>query len=207
VKFLIESDNTRFNWGDASMLHAAVRRLLRLRPDAQIELLKPNPAFEKAYEHVGLESIDGKQRASWRLQRPLWHRLGQAVPSAVDWLSTSNPKLKDGITNAKMNVLGYDVHARDAFVRRFEEADALLVSGGGFITDLFGTSERVLNLILLAQSRNTPVYMFGQGIGPIRNSRLWEKAKRALPEVQQIALREGRFSRSLLHKLGSQTIE
>ncbi len=184
------------------MLHTAIRRVVDLCRDAQIELLKPHPAFEKAYEHAGVESVNGEQRKSWRLQRPIWHRLDQAMPGIMDRLSISYPRLKEGILRAKMNTMGYDTHARDKFLRRFEQADALLVSGGGFITDLFRSSERVLNIILLARSRNTPVYMFGQGIGPIRNSRLWEKAKRVLPEVQQIALREKKFSRPILQRLG-----
>jgi colanic acid/amylovoran biosynthesis protein len=202
VRFLIESSNANFNWGDASMLHTAIRRVVDLCSDAQIELLKPHPAFEKAYEHAGVQSVNGEQRKSWRLQRPIWHRLDQAIPGVMDHLSISYPRLKEGILRAKMNTMEYDTRARDKFLRRFEEADALLVSGGGFITDLFRSSERVLNIILLARSRDTPVYMFGQGIGPIRNSRLWGKAKRALPEVRQISLREKKFSRPILQRLG-----
>ncbi len=184
------------------MLHTAIRRVVSLSRNAQIELLESLPTFEKTYEHVGVENVNGEQRTSWRSQRPFWHRLDQIMPGVVDRLSTSYPSLKEGILRVKMNAMGYDTCARKKFLMRFEEADALLVSGGGFITDLFGTSEHVLNLILLAHSRGTPVYMFGQGIGPIRSSRLWKKAKRALPEVQRISLREEKFSYPLLQRLG-----
>jgi colanic acid/amylovoran biosynthesis protein len=101
-----------------------------------------------------------------------------------------------------MSVLGGDGGKRAKFLECLNAADVLVVSGGGFVTDLFDAAERVLNFLMLAHSRGVPVFMFGQGIGPLRSSRLRKKAMRALPRVQSIALREKRFSYPLLRDLG-----
>ena len=185
------------------MLHVAVRRLINLYSDGDITLLKPHPAFENTYNHANTTSTDAKERLAWSTQRPLYPRLERVMPGAADYLSTNWPRLKTTITRAKMKALGYDPAPRDTFIRTFETADVLVVSGGGFITDVFEpTAETVLNLILLAYSRDVPVFMFGQGIGPIHNDRLWSKAQRALQKVEHIALRERKSSLPLLRKLG-----
>jgi len=186
------------------MLHVAVRRLSRLFANPKVQLIKAHPAFESTYGRDKIENVDAQELQGWVLHRPLWHRIDQVAPSFVDRLAMSLPELKDRLTKVKASVRDTDVGARDKFVRRFEEADVLFVSGGGFMTDLFGSAERVCNLIMLAHSRDVPVFMFGQGIGPIRSSRLQKKAKRALPKVQTIALREKKFSYPLLRDLGVQ---
>lgn len=184
------------------MLHAAIRRVVHGCGDAQIELLKPHPAFEAAYDHAGVVSVNREQRSSWRFQRSVWSRLDQLMPGVVDHISLRYPRLKNQVIRTKMDVMGYDTQSRETFVERFKEADALIVSGGGFMTDLFRSSERVLNVIMLALSRETPVFMFGQGIGPIHSQRLKSKAKRVLPSVESVSLREKKFSYPLLRDLG-----
>lgn len=203
MKVVIKSSNANSNWGDASMLHVAIRRGMSLFDDAQITLLEPLPAFERTYDHANVKSLERKKREDWYLQRSVWGPLDEWMPGVIDHLSTRWPRFKNKVTRLKMRLAGHDAGAREAFLRRFNSADALVVSGGGFINDYFDrTAERVLNLVMLAHSREVPVFMFGQGVGPIQSARLWDKAKRALSDVQQIALREKRFSVPLLQKLG-----
>ena len=203
MNLLIESSNANHNWGDASMLHAAARRLIKqFGVSGNISLLRPHPAFERTYDHAQITSINPEERAAWIHQRPVWYRLDRHVPGVVDYATTTWPEVTDGITRAKMKMLSRDTEAHAAFLQRFESADALVVSGGGFITDLFDSAEQALNLVLLAHSRNIPVFMFGQGIGPIHSTRLFNKARRALPQAQHIAVREKRKSKPLLQRLG-----
>ncbi|WP_103019803.1 polysaccharide pyruvyl transferase family protein [Salinibacter altiplanensis] len=202
MKVIVQSNNTSHNLGDASMFHVAIKRISRILSDPQIQLIEKNPNYESVCGDGKIEDVDDWQIQSWALKRPLWHRIDQAIPNLVDLFSMRWPRIKDWLTEAKANVRGNEVEARNKFVQRFEKADILFVSGGGLMTDLFASAERVCNLIMLAHSRGVPVFMFGQGIGPIRSSRLRNKARRALPEVQSIALREKKFSYPLLRDLG-----
>lgn len=184
------------------MLHVAIGRLRTIFPCGQITLLKPHPAYETTAQVETVTSLPKATRAAWTTQRPIWSLLDRQVPGVVDRFRQHFPHAAETITNTKMRALGRNVGARDAFLRQFDKADLLLVSGGGFITDLFPISEEALNLILLAKTRNVPVAMMGQGIGPIESSRLWNKARRILPQADLIALREGRTSHPLVRELG-----
>lgn len=203
MNILIESSNANHNWGDASMLHVAIRRLVELFDDVDITLLKPHPAFERSYRHAEVSSLGADNYPAWTRERRLWHHLDTMAPGGVDYLVNQWPTLANWITRGKMKAIGRDPAPRTAFLERFETADMLIVSGGGFITDVFtSTAEDVLNLIMLAHRKDVPVFMFGQGIGPLTSSRLRSKARRALPKVQRIALRERKTSRPLLRELG-----
>lgn len=202
MQIIIESSNANHNWGDASMLHVAIRRLLRTHGDPRITILDENSSDVADSYVQRVTAANSESRNAWHNQRPVWHRFDDHIPGAVDYVTTAWPAIKERVTRAKMDLLNRDTEARAAFLRRFESADALVVTGGGFITDHFASAEKALNLILLAHSRDVPVFMFGQGIGPIRSSRLRKKAQRALPEVQLIALREQKSSYPLLRELG-----
>jgi colanic acid/amylovoran biosynthesis protein len=203
MHILIESSNANYNWGDASMLHTTIRRLQTLFPGASLLLMNEQSAEVAAQYPTGdVRSVSPSLRSAWRNQRSIWHRLDSVAPGTVDYLATQQPALKDRITRVKMSMLGRDRKARALFLEHIDAADALVVSGGGFLTDLFATAEDVLNLVMLAHSRDLPVFMYGQGIGPIRTARLWEKARRALSCVRHIALREKKCSRPLLRELG-----
>ncbi|MFN8109914.1 MAG: polysaccharide pyruvyl transferase family protein [Thermoleophilia bacterium] len=81
--------------------------------------------------------------------------------------------------------------------------DALVCVGGGYLTDADpDQTRRVLGTVLEAQALGTPVVMFGQGIGPLDDPELVELARRALPGVRMIALREGREGPAILARLG-----
>ena len=184
------------------MLHVAIQRLTDDSGVSSIGLLNHRSADVAEKHNQQIYAVDANGRRIWQNQRPVWNRLNTYAPDAIDYLTTAWPWLLDKATQAKMKILGRDVNSRTAYMQHFESADALLVSGGGFITDLFVTAERALNAILLAHSRNVPVFMLGQGIGPIESKRLWKKTRRALQHVQLIGLREKQASLPLLTKVG-----
>jgi colanic acid/amylovoran biosynthesis protein len=82
-------------------------------------------------------------------------------------------------------------------------AELFVVSGGGFINDVFrGQSWSVFERIHAALKRGTVVALFGQGIGPLRDPALVEKAREVLPGAGLIALREKLTSLPALERLG-----
>ena len=84
-----------------------------------------------------------------------------------------------------------------------EKADILLVSGGGFITDVFiGQAWPVLERLSAADRQQIPFVLVGQGIGPLRNPELVRKAREVLPHAKLIAVRETLHSLPLLLELG-----
>jgi len=202
MKILIEGRNASYNWGDASMLHVAIRRLLRAHPEATITLLDDRSLdVADSYGHrVCKGSPDIKME--WHNQRPIWNRLDDIAPHTIDRIQTYLPRAHQALVTAKMSLLGRDVSATKSFPYMFEEADLLLVAGGGFMTDDFAAAEHILNTILLAKSRNVPIAMVGQGIGPFKSARLRERVQFTLSHVDIIALREKQFSLPLLQELG-----
>jgi len=83
------------------------------------------------------------------------------------------------------------------------DVSLVLAGGGGYITDVdLHQAHRTLNLLEYACSRGIPTAMVGQGIGPITDPRLLDRAAKVLPCVDFIALREGRRGTELLAQLG-----
>jgi polysaccharide pyruvyl transferase WcaK-like protein len=79
----------------------------------------------------------------------------------------------------------------------------LVVSGGGFVTDVFpGQAWPVFERLLVACESRVPFALMGQGIGPLRDPSLVAAAKSTLPRAELIAVREPLYSVPLLLELG-----
>ena len=81
-------------------------------------------------------------------------------------------------------------------------ADVVVASGGGYLNDTwwwhgFG----VLSVLDLAQRLGKPTAMFGQGLGPLRHPVLLQQARRVLPRLHVLGLREGVTGLPLAHEL------
>ena len=70
-------------------------------------------------------------------------------------------------------------------------ADLVVSSGGGFLNDTFAVHAMgVLSLLAAAQRRGVPTAMFGQGLGPLTRPWLTALARRVLPRLRLLSLRE-----------------
>ena len=79
----------------------------------------------------------------------------------------------------------------------------LVVSGGGFLTDVFpGQAWPVFERLRVAIESGIPFALMGQGIGPLRDPSLVAAAKSILPRADLIAVREPLYSVPLLLELG-----
>jgi len=91
------------------------------------------------------------------------------------------------------------------FLRSIRCSDVAIVAGGGWINDSFaGHARATLETLEMAKKQGTPVGMFGQGLGPIRDPQLLATARRVLPQIDLIALREALRGPDLLAELGVQ---
>jgi polysaccharide pyruvyl transferase WcaK-like protein len=82
-------------------------------------------------------------------------------------------------------------------------ADLVISSGGGFLNDQFVShASGVLSVLNAAQRRGVPTAMFGQGLGPLTNPWLKGLARRFLPKLDRLGLREGAVGPDLAAELG-----
>ena len=210
ARIVLEPTGYHFlNVGDVAMRQVAVRRLRELWPDAVIQVIADEPELLARYcPGTLLVPAEGQRRwlygsLSGRAARrlPSRPRRGLARVEERARVRVSRPLLT--ATRAAQRARGRDVDAIDAYLTAIESADALVVSGGGFVTDAFGSYALVvLRELELAIKQKTPTFMFGQGIGPIEDKDLRRAAARVLPHVDAIGVREGRTSPELLTDLG-----
>lgn len=87
--------------------------------------------------------------------------------------------------------------------RALREADLFISGGGGLLQD--ATSRRsplyYLALIEMAHKAGTPVYLYGQGVGPLSSPAVLRAARAILPRAAGAGARD-ELSAQLLHRLG-----
>jgi colanic acid/amylovoran biosynthesis protein len=181
------------NLGDVSMVETLVERVLNAQPAARVAL------FSRNYEQVkrisaDLELIPVETKGRWQLVHKGYLRVREMFP-AIDRGLRRLPGVYDNLLHLKARQL----------VNRDElrNADLLLLSGGGYITDVFpGQAWSALERIEGALSEGIPFAMFGQGIGPLRDPALLRATRKLLPRAQLIGVREKPVSLPLLAAMG-----
>jgi polysaccharide pyruvyl transferase WcaK-like protein len=205
IRILVEpSDYVLRNVGDMAMMHVATERLAQLWPDAAIEVLTdvPEPLSILCPTATPLRAHG---RNLWLqpdfLPGKLQRRLPEPWPEAI---RAKAPRALNLFWRLKLRQHPEKADAIARFVRSVDEADLVLVSGMGGITDYFPNYARrlleAMNLALAGKKR--PVVMVGQGMGPLNDAELRARAAAILPRVDLIALREKRASAPLLKALG-----
>jgi colanic acid/amylovoran biosynthesis protein len=103
----------------------------------------------------------------------------------------------------RMRLKREDTTELDTFLGWAYGADAVVVVGAGLLTDAFAIAAlTVLELLETANRRGAATAMFGQGVGPLTDPELAAAARRVLPRLDLICLREQKTGRPLLQALG-----
>jgi polysaccharide pyruvyl transferase WcaK-like protein len=164
------------NLGDISMLQVAVERLRAAWPEARIGVLTTD-AERLALHCPGAQAVPAAGRYAWMADGARHGLRGRAR-------------------------LSRDADAR-AYRRALRRTDLFLVSGRGSICDAFaGESHELLTELEFAASLGLRTAMMGQGIGPLADRSLAERAAAVLPAVDLIAVREPVTALPLLESLG-----
>lgn len=195
------------NKGDLAMLDVSVRRLRQRWPAGRIGVLTSAPLLLRAFEPTA-EPITATGSGTWPregLAARLAPRLGPAVvgPPSIAWLSTHD----------RARALRERLAARTGLRRSsggdrwtptaVRDATLVLAIGGGYFTDVDPEqAHRTLDLLEHAADRGIPTAMVGQGLGPLDDPQLLDRARTVLPRVDLIALREGRTGPALLASMG-----
>jgi len=193
------------NFGDSAMLKTSLVRLHNLWPHARLIVFTNHPAK--------LHHLYPKAQAFSTKGRDLLFKPGASIGisgfsyngrlfTIESFLHTHFPKLMmRRITFSSLKNSNNLILIRD-FINMVKNINALVITGGGFITDVF--TRHAVNVLLtanLAQSLDKPTACFGQGIGPIQNNNLLSICKTVLSRMEIIGLREGLASLSLLKSL------
>lgn len=210
MQILLDNGAYEFgNLGDVTMLMVAVRRLRELWPTAEVDVLidRPDELRRVCPEATPLR-VDG--RNLWFQERNLLGAAYRLVPP------TAAPALDAVERSVRLHMHGLvepwirrrfrhrgETGSLDDYLRVIRGADIVAASGGGYINDSFPRhATLVLETLQSAQNRGKATAIFGQGIGPLRDPVLRRLARRVLPRVGCIGLREGRAGVPLLRELG-----
>jgi colanic acid/amylovoran biosynthesis protein len=184
------------NIGDIAMLQVAVQRLRAALQDADIHVITNSVDRCATYcPDVKPVSLDDGQRSGKRDLLLPTKRALRALRHNFPFVDEGWARLTSGMSRSLRDKSVVDAGLADY--------DCLVVSGGGFFTDQFALHAiGVLNTIEKAVELRIPVFIFGNGFGPITHPGLIQRCKEVLPSVRCIGIREPSESRRLLVEFG-----
>jgi polysaccharide pyruvyl transferase WcaK-like protein len=185
VRVLVDqSGYDLLNLGDVAMLQGCVARLRQQWPTAEIRVIAHAPerlqrycpdtiAVQEAFaDRASLKIFPRKARYG---SEQLWKIVGPPLygrPSHSEGRDDRGSWPRTAIQAAHW-------------------ADAVVASGGGYLTDTWWWhAAGVLSVLRLAQRLGKPTAMFGQGIGPLRDGAVRAMACGVLPKLAALGLRE-----------------
>jgi polysaccharide pyruvyl transferase WcaK-like protein len=220
------------NKGNVALLQVAAERLAKLWPDASIEVITSSPYLLKLYcpdaqpvspynqydwtsNSILLEPMLRKMPSPFlrfflEVREEAWYRWPTLVPNLTGnklrSLVHSSGKQINGAPKPSEDLEKAEIGAidnKDNILKMLNGIDLFVVSGAQHMSDpvrdgAFHTLER----LELATQLGIPTAMVGQGIGPIHDLDLFERAKEVLPRVNFIFVREAQSSVQLLKSLG-----
>ena len=192
------------NRGDTAMLQIAVERLSNIWSDASIQVITTDPE-KLAICCPKAEPLSPYGRETWFF--PLCGRARNLIPTPwrakLEWqLRSYLPSFSRYIIEFKFRKKPERAKEFKRFMQSISDADLVVAAGGGYITDSFEHhAVSVLETLRLAVELGKPSVMFGQGLGPINNKMILDKAKAVLPSVALIGLREQKAGVPILNSI------
>lgn len=186
------------NVGDWAMLRVAVNRLRALFPGCQISLLgddaariaecmpEVQPLTTKARRHAtGAGCLLGRWSGhAGEIDRKLMWSQPDWIRPLVRLRRGSRPGVAE-------------------FMDAVDQADLVVASGGGYITDAFPEMVAgVCGVLAVAQRLGKPTAMLGQGLGPLHDGKLRTLARAGMANLDMITVRESLKSPAVAAGLG-----
>jgi len=199
MQILVDPDTYNFlNVGGVAMLQFAVARLRALWPTACIQVITLDPDT-LAIHCPGVVPIPVNSRYTWLGDDYLLGRIHQFLPKATSQqlgrlkrsLGYYSPALLEAMIHLRMRMRPTDNGDPRPFLEAVNCADLFVVTGAGPWYDADRRSAyMLLNTLEMVIRRGIPIAMFGQNIGPMHDPELIARAKKILPLVSLIAVRE-----------------
>ncbi|MCM3874382.1 MAG: polysaccharide pyruvyl transferase family protein [Pyrinomonadaceae bacterium] len=210
MRILIDSGDYRCsNMGDLAMLQVTVGRLSRLFPNSTIGVITSNAqtlekevAPAKAVPREGMQLWFAEQYLLGRVQHSLPESASRQIVKVTSALRRRWPEIVETMVRVKVRVSGVTNASVLEFLRAVREADLIVLCGQGGINDMFRKHAlEVLGFVEMAVRSGKHTALFSQGIGPMGNAELMDKAADVLRRADLIAVREGKFGPVLLREM------
>jgi polysaccharide pyruvyl transferase WcaK-like protein len=198
------------NLGDVAMLQVAVSRLKELWPNAVVHVLTED-ADALARHCPSATPLPRMGRDEWFSEKNLLGTLHDLIPRVVSNRLVRGKKVirRRWPTGLELMLLvragmrGASSEEVRSFLDVASGADLVALSGAGGMTDHTKIwSMGYLNLFEMASQQGTPAAMLGHGFGRITDRELLAAARRILPQLDLVCLREKRNGQPLLASLG-----
>ncbi len=207
MRIVVESGTHLLNHGDNAMLVVAMRHIRRLWPHARVQVVTEAPGRLAALL-PDVEPLTTGDRGAWERHVLTWIRRRYPwTPSGRSLQAFERTMQSRVVPVARLLTYGptsNEMATRAlAFGEAIAEADLVLGSGGGGITDAFpGYAYSFLSMLQTAHRLGAITVCMGQGIGPLEDAKLGAFARRVLTDVDLIAVREGLYSPNILRGWG-----
>lgn len=202
VNILFDISNEPMNnIGDVAMTSAAIHRLTEITPNATIQIISTEPKRCAAL-FPNAATISGNPHKALTATGRLLGRLARFAPQVESSLRIRWPKTMARV--AAMRSRRRDVNGDDLgpYLHAIQNADLVVMPGGGWVTDAFAESTRpVLETLALAQRFGKPTALLGHGFGPATRSDLLRLTGHVARRAALITVRERKCSVPLLRSL------
>ena len=203
-RILIDFGGYEFkNMGDTAMLVVAVQRIYEMYPDADLHVFTTKEDRLKAFL-PNVKSVTPRGRLDW--QWTAWHIFGgfhKLIPQQFhrnllqleQHIKTNWPLLAKRWIIYRLAKRGHDLSAMHQYLKLVENADIVIATGGGYITDPFQEhAMRLLQTLAMARQLGKPIVLLGQGLGPADSPHLLGWTKKIFPKLSLLTLREQKNS-------------
>jgi polysaccharide pyruvyl transferase WcaK-like protein len=198
------------NHGDTAMLQVAVERLFALWPRASIQVLTENPArLERLCPGVLPVDVEGCRiwfddyAFTYTLHRLLPRSASRRLVEIERLIRRRSPSMALRLMRTRTRLRGSSTSSLEAFVAVAADADLVVSTGAGAFTDHFAPlAMTILELFDSSKRRGAITAALSQGIGPITDRQLLQRASEVLPSLDLITIRERRCGGTLLEDLG-----
>jgi polysaccharide pyruvyl transferase WcaK-like protein len=200
-------DHGEGNVGDEAMLLAVVLDLRRLLGHARFLVASPSDACAPFLDELpGVRRVPSPNLCCRLTWRPLTAALGRG------WRWNVRTRVERALRPARASRLARHLTAgprgaeapADRLAAALAEADAVHIVGGGYLNDRWAHAMiwPKWALARAARARGTPVFVTGQGIGPLERRRHRRAVREIVAAAETFTLREERRSPDLLAQIG-----
>lgn len=225
---LDQAEHTLRNKGNNALLEAAMGRLRIFWPDASFDLVTIAPNLAKMYYpdvqpvspfdlHQYQSRFDPIQKlvpssVKWsifELREEMWHRRSSSAQAEAANLEKKLVSDGDNLPSQvevsdvlDENEVADDFRERQALREAISVYDLYVATGGGYMCDHDASLPGLFDRLEAAIAGGVPTVMVGQGVGPMVDRELLERAREILPHLDLICYRNQRLGRPLLDSLG-----
>ena len=210
MRILVDNSSYHLkNQGDVAMLIVAIERLQELWPNAIIEVFTDAPDILLKYCPF-IHPLPVRGRNLWLKSQNLFDSFYKFFPKKFhrrllkidEIIKFHYPNITRPLYQWKTKHRAFNNEYIAKFLFSLHNADLVIASGGGYLTDAFEYHAiGILSILGMAIKCGKSTAMLGQGVGPIKSWKLLACAKTILPYIDVISLREKRAGLSILKSL------